>query len=670
MGNKKVQTMSTSKRESIGQRLKRLRESHGWSQEELASKIGSSVQSFNYWEKDKGLPRPYYRRKLADELGLSVEDLFPSHETNELSESSGFEMPDREREFIDHFTELTKVKKEPLALQQYQTRQELPLIGRKQDIENIVTILIRNRVHFLTLFGLGGVGKTELAKQVAMEATIQEHFHVCTLNLESETKSDVVIQQLTDTLKSIPLGITSALIILDNIEQIDGIAQELWNFLDRHRNFRRYSEVTLLATSRTQMSAGDYHVKTLLFPESRNERIDNPQKYPALELFLKGVNFNKLNSPVLELTEETAPLIADICIRLDGLPLALIMASSWIRDNRFTLKGLHEQILNLKIQEEPDPYGRGKHISLEALIGWSFQFLDEQQRKLFRRLSVIPRQYNTHGFSIYSAAAICNLNDDLPKNGDELLPLLRPLKTHNFITLIDDQIQIHHNTLLDFGRRQLHSEGESEGMRQRCIDCTATLELSFLTTKVYTRDELEYFAFLERFSRRTFTDYWLFMSSKLFSLWKMLSKAWGNVCDFLIGKPEKPKDNGTNKPYPLKKPVWADALHSLLEIYITGREDKFDHYACLHDFYSAEDWVISNFKPARVKGYTLIEVFDKTFRQICLQRLQHEAQIYKFRYDSVSDEQGVSKEWVAWDNYWNELNEALHRANPFFKRYT
>src|SRR5205823_5681933 len=140
------------------------------------------------------------------------------------------------------------------------------VIGRDQDISNVLNILREKDNRLLFLVGLPGVGKTELARQVRLEAKEQGIFpFVRTLDLSPETSSpDAVIRLLTQNLRGIPTQ-KSTLVILHNCEQVKGLTGVLRDFLDEHKY------ITLLATSREQMTENDYPVLTLNGPKTHYE---------------------------------------------------------------------------------------------------------------------------------------------------------------------------------------------------------------------------------------------------------------------------------------------------------------------------------------------------------------------------------------------------------------
>jgi hypothetical protein len=260
------------------------------------------------------------------------------------------------RELLDLIEQVQADRERALEKPKYTTSQGIPVIGRDEDIEKILTLLQEER--FLVLVGLPGVGKTELARLVGIEAKKQGHFKYVPkpLALAQETSPDAVITRLTQTLTGIQTQIRT-LLILDNCEQIKGLAGALRDFLDKHEH------VSILATSSKRMRRNDFPVLPLEVPETVWEPIETLQTRNAVKLFLESVNVNKDKDNKFKVTEDNAQLIAAFCIGLDGLPLGLCLVGS-LEDAK-TIDGLREDFLSGKIYGLNDPYNEhDRHMSL------------------------------------------------------------------------------------------------------------------------------------------------------------------------------------------------------------------------------------------------------------------------------------------------------------------
>ena len=353
--------------------------------------------------------------------------------------------------------------KEALDRPRYYTRNQTELIGRNKDIEAIFTKLQKEGRRFLTLVGPPGVGKSELARQIYLLAQTQDYFsHVLMIFLEDENiPADMLsvlpveaVKSSSDVLRAVIKHLQRVdmqkrvLLILDKCEQIedlDATRTKLSDVLDKHK------QLTILATSRVRFSVYEYEVLPLIIPNVltyKDERLENLLTYDAVKLFLESA---KRSNEDFNLIEQNATTTAEICIVLAGLPLALLIAGSWVK--RLGIEGVYQRLLNSGIQElEYDFPDNTHHRTLDRLIERSYELLDEQEQTLFRRLGVF-----IHRCSIRAVAAICNFGD-LPTSETDLLNILRTLSNHNLVTFEKEVIDIAHNTLRDYARRKLGAE--------------------------------------------------------------------------------------------------------------------------------------------------------------------------------------------------------------------
>jgi predicted ATPase/class 3 adenylate cyclase len=286
-----------------------------------------------------------------------------------------------------------------------------PLIGRDPEIATVTELLGREDVSLVTLVGPGGTGKTRLALATGAELLPSFGDGVFFVDLSALTDPSLVVPQIAHTLslRETPgrsltdvltdhLSAKQALLILDNLEQVIDAATDITTILTGAPDLKA------LATSRESLRiAGEKELP--LAPLSLPRPSDPPEDIaasPAVELFVARAQDVR---PDFIFTSADASTVAEVCRRLDGLPLAIELAAARVKV--LSLPALNERLeQGLKVLTSGRRDASERQRTLKGAIAWSYDLLSPDEQNLFRRLGVFAG-----GFTLEAAEAVCDRGD-------------------------------------------------------------------------------------------------------------------------------------------------------------------------------------------------------------------------------------------------------------------
>lgn len=450
---------------SFGYWLKRKRKALDLTQAELASQVFCSAATIRKMEADERRPSKAIIERLVEIFHI---------QSNERTAFIRFARGEWKSSFNETTEEISWRTPVPVPF----TNLPVPLtsfIGREKEVEEIVRLLGKDRL--VTLIGPGGVGKTRLAIQSSNQLSSKFKDGVCWVDLAALTEETLVPLALAKALgvREIPnrslketlsnfLSSKQLLLVLDNCEHlIRGCAQLADGLLST------CPTVKILATSREALgltSESVWPVPILSLPNAQHMSLaDLLMQYEGIRLFVERAC---AANPDFNLTERNALSVAQVCQRLDGIPLAIELAAA--RVMMMSVGEIAKRLENrFDLLTSGNRTALPRHQTLRAAIDWSHELLSKPEQIFFRRLSVF-----SSGFTLDMAEKVAT-GGDVSKS--QAISLLGQLINKSLVTVgarsegseFDTRYGML-ETIREYAREKLDKSGEAEQVWERYCD--------------------------------------------------------------------------------------------------------------------------------------------------------------------------------------------------------
>ncbi len=436
---------------SFGDWLKRRRMGLGLTQDQLALRINCSTSALRKFESEERRPSAETIEQLADIFDIPSEERRPFLR---------FARGDWQA-FIEGNTENAPWRSPNIDQQSNLPSLFTSFIGREKEQREIINLLKKNRL--VTLAGAGGIGKTRLAIQVGHQLLPDYPHGVWFVPLDSLSDPlrvplivasvfgirEGIDRQVIEILKNV-LRLKTSLLILDNCEHLlDACVQLIKILLTHCPNLR------ILTTSREILKIegeATYYLPSLSTPGG-GDTLGKISEYESIQLFVERA---ALALSTFQLTNENAQVIAEICRRVDGIPLAIELIVA--RVNILKVEEISKQLQkSFAILANHSRATLSRHQTLRASIDWSWSLLNDAEQAFLRQLSVFAG-----GWTLESAQSVCD---------GSALNLTNSLAQKSLIMVeqeLEQETRYHfHEMLRQYAYEKLVDSGEEETVRMR-----------------------------------------------------------------------------------------------------------------------------------------------------------------------------------------------------------
>jgi predicted ATPase len=410
-------------------------------------------------------------------MPTNVELLFDENQTNEDSQAQN--------------TSKAKQIKNNLPAQ------PTPFIGREKQLAAIKELIMKAETRLVTLLGPGGSGKTRLSLQVAQDLLDQFPEGVYLVPLADDTDASqftsrvaqqlevreggrLLLENVKDYLRD-----KRILLVMDNFEQLVSAAPVVADLL------AAAPQLKIITSSRIALNLHgerEFPVPPLELPQEEDETAwENLIKNESILLF---VGRARAVHPSFTLTKDNASPVAEICRRLDGLPLALELAAARIKllQPQAILTRLDDQLKLLTGGARDVPT---RHQTMRNTLEWSYDLLDHDEKILFARLGVF-----VGGFTLETAEAVCNSEGKL-----DILESLTALVNNSLVryeeTANGEPRFGMLETICAYALERLSAGGEMEALRAQHAQYFGNIVLSQAGPGLYTSNASYWLKWLE-----------------------------------------------------------------------------------------------------------------------------------------------------------------------------